>query len=238
PHAARRHRPGRGGAGPGAGAEPQRLRREPQPGGDPAPAAAVSRGHGALPPGLFGAPRLVSGPLPDRLPPLRPGRGGRSAQDAGGGGGRRAEVPGGPRLPGHGLLPAEAQGGGRPGARHRDRAEPREAGPGARSQGRPRARLPRRDPAHGTPGTAMSLGPFLALALVLDGQAAAPKPPAPAAPAIPFDEIARRAAEAREKDQIDVAIRWYRQGARLRPRWDEGLWYLATLLYDQDQDRK
>src|SRR5207247_4273916 len=79
-----------------------------------------------------------------------------------------------------------------------------------------------------------SLGPFLALALVLDGQAAAPKPPATAAPAIPFDEIARRAAEAREKDQIDVAIRWYRQGARLRPRWDEGLWYLATLLYDQD----
>jgi predicted Zn-dependent protease len=62
----------------------------------------------------------------------------------------------------------------------------------------------------------------------------APKPAAPVAPAIPFEEVARRAAEAREKDQIEVAIRWYRQGAQLRPLWDEGLWYLATLLYDQD----
>ena len=71
----------------------------------------------------------------------------------------------------------------------------------------------------------MSLGPFFALAVFLEAQGA---------PAIPFEEIARRAAEAREKDQIDEAIRWYRQGAQLRPRWDEGLWYLATLLYDQD----
>ncbi len=82
----------------------------------------------------------------------------------------------------------------------------------------------------------MSLGSLFALALVLDGQAApAPKPAVPVAPAIPFDEIARRAAEAREKDQLDEAIRWYRQGAQLRPRWDEGLWYLATLLYDRDR---
>ncbi|PYQ21790.1 MAG: hypothetical protein DMF79_07310 [Acidobacteria bacterium] len=80
----------------------------------------------------------------------------------------------------------------------------------------------------------MSLGPLVALALVLDAQAAPAKPAAPVAPAIPFEEIARRAAEAREKDRIDEAIRWYRQGAQLRPRWDEGLWYLATLLYDQD----
>ncbi len=81
----------------------------------------------------------------------------------------------------------------------------------------------------------MTFTSFLVLALVLDGQAAAPKPPAPAAPAIPFEEIARRATEAREKDQIEEAIRWYRQGAQLRPHWDEGLWYLGTLLYDQDQ---
>jgi predicted Zn-dependent protease len=81
----------------------------------------------------------------------------------------------------------------------------------------------------------MSLGGFLALALVLRAQAAPPpKPAAPTAPAIPFEEIARRAAQAREKDQIEEAIRWYRRGAQLRPRWDEGLWYLATLHYDQD----
>jgi tetratricopeptide (TPR) repeat protein len=78
----------------------------------------------------------------------------------------------------------------------------------------------------------MILGPFFVLALVLDGQAA-PAPKA-ASPAIPFEEINRRATEAREKDRIDEAIRWYRQGTQLRPRWDEGLWYLGALLYDQD----
>jgi tetratricopeptide (TPR) repeat protein len=81
----------------------------------------------------------------------------------------------------------------------------------------------------------MSFTSFLVLMLVLDGQGApAPKPAAAVAPAIPFEEVARRAAEARERDQLDEAIRWYRRGAQLRPRWDEGLWYLATLLYDQD----
>jgi len=69
----------------------------------------------------------------------------------------------------------------------------------------------------------LSLALAAAFALSLDAQAPS------------FEEIARRAAEAREKDQIDEAIRWYRQGTELRPRWDEGLWYLATLLYDQDR---
>jgi tetratricopeptide (TPR) repeat protein len=79
----------------------------------------------------------------------------------------------------------------------------------------------------------MSPAPLLALMLVLDAQAApAPKP---GATAIPFQEIARRAAEARDKDQLEDAIRWYREGTKLRPRWDEGLWYLATLLYDRDR---
>ena len=55
------------------------------------------------------------------------------------------------------------------------------------------------------------------------------------APPIPFDEVARKAAEARDKDQLDEAIRWYREGTRLRPSWDEGLWYLATLLYEEDR---
>jgi tetratricopeptide (TPR) repeat protein len=71
----------------------------------------------------------------------------------------------------------------------------------------------------------MSPAPLLALMMVLG----------PQAPAIPFEEIARRATEAREKDQLEDAIRWYREGAKLRPQWDEGLWYLATLLYDRDR---
>jgi tetratricopeptide (TPR) repeat protein len=67
---------------------------------------------------------------------------------------------------------------------------------------------------------------LLAVILALGGQA-------PARPA--FEEAARKAAAARDKDQLDEAIRWYREGTRLRPRWDEGLWYLATLLYEKDR---
>ena len=67
---------------------------------------------------------------------------------------------------------------------------------------------------------------LLGVILALGGQAAAP---------LPFEEVARKANEARDKDRLDEAIRWYREGARLRPRWDEGLWYLATLLYEQDR---
>jgi tetratricopeptide (TPR) repeat protein len=59
--------------------------------------------------------------------------------------------------------------------------------------------------------------------------------PAPAPAPLAFEAIARKAAEARDKDQLDEAIRWYGQGVRLRPRWDEGLWYLATLLYEKDR---
>jgi tetratricopeptide (TPR) repeat protein len=66
--------------------------------------------------------------------------------------------------------------------------------------------------------------------------AAAPVKPGPTpTPALSFDEVAKHAAEARDKDDIDEAIRWYQEGARQRPRWDEGLWYLATLLYDKDR---
>lgn len=50
-----------------------------------------------------------------------------------------------------------------------------------------------------------------------------------------FEEVAKRAAEARDKDELDDAIRWYQEGARLKPGWDEGLWYLATLLYEKDR---
>jgi tetratricopeptide (TPR) repeat protein len=47
--------------------------------------------------------------------------------------------------------------------------------------------------------------------------------------------VARRAKEAREGNQVDEAIRLYRRAVRLRPRWDEGWWYLATLQYETDR---
>jgi len=57
---------------------------------------------------------------------------------------------------------------------------------------------------------------------------------ATAAPAPSFESVSRRAASAREGNRLADAIRLYRQGVRLRPRWDEGWWYLATLLYETD----
>lgn len=50
-----------------------------------------------------------------------------------------------------------------------------------------------------------------------------------------FEAIAAEAKEARETGDFDEAIEKYRQGVALRPRWDEGWWYLATILYDRDE---
>jgi tetratricopeptide (TPR) repeat protein len=54
-------------------------------------------------------------------------------------------------------------------------------------------------------------------------------------PALSFADVSRRAASAREGNRLPEAIRLYRQGVKLRPRWDEGWWYLATLLYETDR---
>ena len=70
----------------------------------------------------------------------------------------------------------------------------------------------------------------LLLAGALLSATAASPPPAPS-----FADVSRRAQTAREANRLAEAIRLYRQGVRLRPRWDEGWWYLATLLYDRDR---
>jgi tetratricopeptide (TPR) repeat protein len=67
---------------------------------------------------------------------------------------------------------------------------------------------------------------------------AAPRASAPAAkpsPAASFDDLARRAGEAREANRLDEAVTLYRAGLKLRPGWDEGWWYLATILYEKDR---
>jgi tetratricopeptide (TPR) repeat protein len=58
----------------------------------------------------------------------------------------------------------------------------------------------------------------------------APPQPSAAAP-----EIAAQADAAREAGNLDEAITLYQKGVTQRPRWDEGWWYLATLLYEQDR---
>jgi tetratricopeptide (TPR) repeat protein len=50
-----------------------------------------------------------------------------------------------------------------------------------------------------------------------------------------FDTVASQATAAREAGKTDEAISKYREGVKLRPKWEEGWWYLGTLLYDVDQ---
>jgi tetratricopeptide (TPR) repeat protein len=63
----------------------------------------------------------------------------------------------------------------------------------------------------------------------------APKPAAPAARGPSFDQLAKKAAAAREAGQLDDAIQYYGQALVLRPAWTEGHWALGTLLYDFDR---
>jgi len=49
-----------------------------------------------------------------------------------------------------------------------------------------------------------------------------------------FETLAANAGSAREAGRTDEAIRNYRAAVELRPAWEEGWWYLGTLLYDTD----
>ena len=50
-----------------------------------------------------------------------------------------------------------------------------------------------------------------------------------------FSELEKKATAAREAGRFADAIALYRRGVAMRPRWNEGWWYLATLLYESDQ---
>jgi tetratricopeptide (TPR) repeat protein len=63
------------------------------------------------------------------------------------------------------------------------------------------------------------------------GRPAAKQPAASPA----FEKVAAQAKEAREAGNLDEAITHYQKAVALRPNWDEGVWYLATLLYEQDK---
>jgi tetratricopeptide (TPR) repeat protein len=62
------------------------------------------------------------------------------------------------------------------------------------------------------------------------GAAAATRPESPG---VSFEEASRRAAAGRDGGDASEAIRWYREGVRLRPSWDEGWWYLGALSYER-----
>jgi len=56
-----------------------------------------------------------------------------------------------------------------------------------------------------------------------------------AAGAQSFDDVAARAAAARDANDRPQAIRLYDEGTRLNPQWAEGWWFLGSLLYDADE---
>jgi tetratricopeptide (TPR) repeat protein len=68
-------------------------------------------------------------------------------------------------------------------------------------------------------------------------QAAPPAAKAPSsAPRGPsFDQLAKKAAEAKEAGRLDEAIQYYGQALQIKPDWIEGHWALGTLLYDLDK---
>ena len=49
-----------------------------------------------------------------------------------------------------------------------------------------------------------------------------------------FDQLAQAAKQARDENRDDSAIDFYQQALKLKPEWDEGLWYLGTLLYEKE----
>ncbi|HVF87704.1 MAG TPA: tetratricopeptide repeat protein [Pyrinomonadaceae bacterium] len=60
----------------------------------------------------------------------------------------------------------------------------------------------------------------------------------PAPPAQAVEQLMAEATQAREAGRVDEAIEIYRKVVSARPKWDEGWWYLATLLYDRDRYRE
>lgn len=50
-----------------------------------------------------------------------------------------------------------------------------------------------------------------------------------------FEQLTRRAAEARQTEQFDEAIKLYQQALRQRPNWLEGWWSLGTIFYQLDR---
>jgi predicted Zn-dependent protease len=50
-----------------------------------------------------------------------------------------------------------------------------------------------------------------------------------------FDDLAKRASAAREADRLEQAITLYLQALKLKPKWNEGWWYVGSLFYERDQ---
>jgi tetratricopeptide (TPR) repeat protein len=52
---------------------------------------------------------------------------------------------------------------------------------------------------------------------------------------VSFEQLSREADRARDENRNDDAIRLYKSALVKRPDWEQGLWFLATLLYEKEQ---
>lgn len=50
-----------------------------------------------------------------------------------------------------------------------------------------------------------------------------------------FDQLVQRAADARQADRLDEAIKLYQQAVKQRPAWAEGWWALGAMFYELDR---
>ncbi len=50
-----------------------------------------------------------------------------------------------------------------------------------------------------------------------------------------FNDLSKRADQAREADRLDEALTLYGQALKIRPSWIEGWWYVSTILYERDR---
>jgi predicted Zn-dependent protease len=83
---------------------------------------------------------------------------------------------------------------------------------------------------------AMLAPTLLVLAAAIPAQAARTQPANTTAAhgAASFDQLAQAAKRARGDNRDHDAIDSYRQALKLKPEWDEGLWYLGALLYENE----
>ncbi len=80
----------------------------------------------------------------------------------------------------------------------------------------------------------ISLFLFCTLVVALSSVAAQPHKRRPAT-ASSFEQLTQRAAEARQAEKLDEAIKLYQQAVKQKPNWLEGWWSLGTIYYQLDR---
>ena len=86
----------------------------------------------------------------------------------------------------------------------------------------------------GAPGIALIL--FLGAGLAAgQTRSVSPTKRAPGVNSSEFNALMKKAESARQADQIDEAVRLYKQAVQQKPSSPEAWWYLGTLYYESDQ---